>query len=78
MIVKTQKKELLDILKNINRKIIIVSKNINETLMKKYQSQYNNVVFINNNTFHDRFYLIKILEFLNLYNFNYFKGGKIK
>jgi len=51
-------KELLDTLKNINRKIIIVSKNIDETLKKKYQSQYNNVVFINNNTFHDRFIII--------------------
>jgi len=51
-------KELLDTLKNINRKIIIVSKNIDDILKKKYQSQYNNVVFINNNTFHDRFIII--------------------
>lgn len=51
-------KELLDILKNINRKIIIVSKNIDETLKKKYESQYNNVTFINNNSFHDRFIII--------------------
>ena len=51
-------KELLDLLKKVNKKIIIVSKNIDETLKKKYQSQYNNVVFINNNTFHDRFIII--------------------
>ena len=51
-------KELLDILKNINRKIIIVSKNIDETLKKKYEGQYNNVTFINNSSFHDRFIII--------------------
>ncbi len=51
-------KELLDILKTIDRKIIIVSKNINEILKKKYESQYNNVTFINNKTFHDRFIII--------------------
>lgn len=51
-------KELLDVLKNINRKIIIVSKNIDVTLKKKYEKQYNNVTFINNNSFHDRFIII--------------------
>lgn len=51
-------KELLDVLKNINRKIVIVSKNIDETLKKKYEKQYNNVTFINNNSFHDRFIII--------------------
>ena len=48
-------KELLDILKNIDRKIIIVSKNIDEILKKKYESQYKNINFINNDSFHDRF-----------------------
>ena len=51
-------KELLDILKKINKKIIIVSKNIDEILKKKYESQYSNITFINNNTFHDRFIII--------------------
>ena len=51
-------KKLLDVLKNINRKIIIVSKNIDYTLKEKYESQYNNVTFINNNSFHDRFIII--------------------
>ena len=51
-------KELLDILKKINKKIIIVSKNIDNTLKKKYESQYNNITFINNNTFHDRFIIL--------------------
>ena len=48
-------KELLDILKKIDRKII---KNIDETLKKKYESQYKNVTFINNNSFHDRFIIL--------------------
>ena len=51
-------KDLLDILKKINRKIIIVSENIDETLKKKYEKQYKNVTFINNNSFHDRFIIL--------------------
>ena len=51
-------KELLDILRDIDRKIIIVSKNINKELKKKYESQYNNVTFIQNDSFHDRFIII--------------------
>lgn len=51
-------KELLDILKNIDKKVIIISKNIDELLKKKYESQYSNVTFINNDKYHDRFILI--------------------
>ena len=51
-------KELLDILKDINKNIIIVSSNINNILKGKYEKQYTNVKFINNNTFHDRFIII--------------------
>jgi len=51
-------KELLDLLKKINIKIIIVSKNIDETLKEKYESQYNNISFISNNSFHDRFIIL--------------------
>ena len=51
-------KELLDILKEIMCKIIVVSNNINDKLKNKYQSQYNNVCFIKNNSFHDRFIII--------------------
>ena len=51
-------KELLDILKDTERKITIVSKNINDKLKKKYLSQYNNVSFIDNSLFHDRFIII--------------------
>ena len=51
-------KELLDILKEIDKKIIIVSKNIDEILKKKYESQYSNIKFINNSSFHDRFIIL--------------------
>ena len=51
-------KDLLDILKKIDIKIIIVSKNIDEILKKKYETQYNNITFINNTSFHDRFIII--------------------
>ena len=50
--------DLLDILRKIGKRIIIVSKNIDETLKAKYENQYKNINFINNNTFHDRFIII--------------------
>ena len=51
-------KTLLDELRNINKKIIIISSNINDTLKKKYLKQYNNIKFINNESYHDRFIII--------------------
>lgn len=51
-------KELLDILKEIDVNIIIYSANMNETLIKKYKSQYRNVELIFNSKFHDRFIII--------------------
>ncbi|MBQ3475089.1 MAG: ORF6N domain-containing protein [Bacilli bacterium] len=51
-------KELLDIVSNYCNKVIIISKNIDEILIRKYNSQYNNVTFINNDSFHDRFLII--------------------
>ena len=51
-------KELLEIVKNIDRKFIIVSKNINKELKEKYEKQYNNVTFISNDLFHDRFIIL--------------------
>ena len=51
-------KELLDLLRKIDKKIIIVSKNIDVILKEKYESQYNNVTFINNDSFHDRFIIL--------------------
>ena len=51
-------KELLDILKDVDKKIIIISKNIDKILKNKYEKQYKNVEFINNESFHDRFIII--------------------
>lgn len=51
-------KELLDILKDINLKFIIVSKNVDSVLKEKYTKQYKNVEFIDNNSFHDRFIIL--------------------
>ena len=41
-------KELFDILKTINKNIIVVSKNLDNTLVSKYKQQHNNITFINN------------------------------
>ena len=51
-------KKLLDELRTFNKRIIVISSNINDTLKKKYKIQYNNVTFINNNSYHDRFIII--------------------
>ena len=51
-------KELLDDLKTINKKIIIISSNINDSLKNKYLKQYSNVTFYNNNSYHDRFIIV--------------------
>ncbi len=51
-------KELIDLLRKIDKKIIIVSKNMDEIWKVKYESQYNNITFINNNSFHDRFIIL--------------------
>lgn len=48
-------KGLLDMLRTINKNIIILSKNLDSILLKKYNSQYNNISFINNNPLHDRY-----------------------
>ncbi len=46
-------KVLLDELRSINKKIIVISSNINDNL-----KQYNNITFINNDSYHDRFIII--------------------
>ena len=51
-------KELFDILRIIHKKIIIISSHIDETLKKKYLKQYNNVLFIKNDSYHDRFIIL--------------------
>ena len=51
-------KELLDVLCKTNKLITIYTKNIDKTMINKYQSQYNNLRIKINNTFHDRFIII--------------------
>ena len=51
-------KELLDELRNINIKIIVVSSNIGAVLKTKYLKQYSNISFIKNDSYHDRFIII--------------------
>ena len=51
-------KNLLDELRYVDRKIIVISSNINDSLKEKYIIQYSNVSFINNNSYHDRFIII--------------------
>ena len=51
-------KELLKILSKTDKKITIVSKNIDDILIKKYNSEYKNIAFINKDTLHDRFIII--------------------
>lgn len=51
-------KELLKILKNIDKKILIISKNFDDVLVKKYNSEYSNIEFKSLDIFHDRFLII--------------------
>ena len=51
-------KELFDIIKDINKNITIITKNIDEVLIKKYKKQYNNINIIKSDIFHDRFIII--------------------
>ena len=51
-------KKILDELRTINKKIIVISSNISDTLKGKYLKQYNNITFINKDSYHDRFIII--------------------
>lgn len=55
-------KKLLDIIRQTNKTIKIFSSNINEELIKKYKSQYNNLEIYETNDFHDRFIIIDNLK----------------
>lgn len=50
--------ELLDILKSINKDIVIISKKFDDVLKSKYVSQYKNITFKVDDSFHDRFIII--------------------
>ncbi len=51
-------KELLDIIKDIDRKFIIISENIDEKLTQKYLKQYKSVTFKKCEKIHDRFIIL--------------------
>ena len=51
-------KNLLDILRNINKDILIITNKYNNQDYIKYQTQYNNITLKINNTIHDRFIII--------------------
>ena len=51
-------KELLDVVCKTNKDIVIYTKNIDKSMISKYQSQYNNLTIKINNSFHDRFIII--------------------
>ena len=51
-------KELLDVLSKTDKKITIHTKNIDNNLINKYQSQYHNITIKINKSFHDRFIII--------------------
>ncbi len=54
-------KILLDIIKNLNIKVILITKKksrLNETLIEKYNKQYNNLKVIYSEIFHDRYFII--------------------
>ena len=51
-------KEVLDLICNLRVNVIVISKNMNDKLIKKYQSQYNNLTIKYDNSFHDRFIIL--------------------
>ena len=55
-------KELLDVLSKTNKDVIIHTKNIDLNLIKKYQSQYHNIIIKINKSFHDRFIIIDNID----------------
>ena len=51
-------KKLLDILRNINKNILIITNKYNNEDYNKYKSQYNNITLKINNKIHDRFIIV--------------------
>ena len=51
-------KNLLDILREINKDILIITNKYNNQDYTKYQSQYNNITLKINNNIHDRFIIL--------------------
>jgi len=55
-------KELLDVLSKRNKKVTIHTKNIDNNLINKYQSQYNNLTIKINKSFHECFIIIDTIS----------------
>jgi hypothetical protein len=51
-------KKILDLICNLKVNVIVISKNINNELINKYQNQYNNLTIKYDDSFHDRFIII--------------------
>jgi hypothetical protein len=51
-------KEILDLIGNLEVPVVVISKNMNDELIKKYQEQYSNLTIVRNDSFHDRFIVI--------------------
>ena len=51
-------KNILDILSKTNRKVILITNKYNNIDYEKYKEQYNNVILVVNNSFHDRFIIL--------------------
>ena len=51
-------KEILDLICNLEVPVVVISKNMNDELIKKYQEQYSNLTIVCNDSFHDRFIII--------------------
>ena len=48
----------MDVLSKTNKEVTIHTKNIDNNLINKYQSQFNNITIKINKSFHDRFIII--------------------
>ena len=51
-------KKLFDLLSKTKKKVTVYSKNVDEELINKYKKQYNNVILVHNDSYHDRFIII--------------------
>ena len=54
-------KTVLDMIKDLNVKVVLITKDNNkltELDIKKYNKQYNNLIVIRNNNYHDRYFII--------------------
>lgn len=68
-------KEVFDILWNIDRSIIVITKSFDDILVQRYIQQYSILTIKNNNLFHDRYI---ILDRKTIYIYIYISGSALK